>query len=222
MVVLQTLEGYFRSHPPNRERIAQIQQLIASEHWPTNQQQKPLAVAYLLVTDEAARYLASDQLDKAMATARKALAAKPGYPPALKIVGDVDFEKADFAGASAMYGQSLRLDPKRAHLTTRYATALSASLPAQQALAQYSELANDAPALRDAPWFAVEEAGLKLMTGDVTVVKALAQQLTKAENADAPLSQGRLGSWYYRFGDPQSAADLIGLSVEQLPQVKWL
>src|SRR5271157_5388716 len=44
VVVLQTLEGYFRSHPPNRERIAQIQQLIASEHWPTNQQQKPLTV----------------------------------------------------------------------------------------------------------------------------------------------------------------------------------
>ncbi|HME34475.1 MAG TPA: M48 family metalloprotease [Candidatus Sulfotelmatobacter sp.] len=221
VVVLQTLDGYFRSHPPNRERIAQIQQLIASEHWPADPQ-KPLAVAYLLVTNEAARYLAADQLDKAMASARKALAAKPDYPPALKIAGDVDFDKADFAGASAMYGQSLRLDPKQEHLTAHYATALSASLQAQQALARYSELPNTAPELRDAPWFVVEQAGLKLMTGDVTVAKALAQQLTKVENAAAPLLQGRLGWWYYRFGDLQNAADLIGLSVEQRPQVKWL
>ena len=222
VIVLQTLEGYFRSHPPNRERIAQIQQLIASEHWPADQQQRPLAVAYLLVTDEAARYLAADQLDKAMDAARKALAAKPHYPPALKIVGDVDFDKADFAGASAMYGQTLQLDPKQAHVAAGYATALSASLPAQQALAQYSELPNAAPALRDAPWFVVEQTGLKLMTGDMTAAKALAQQLSKEENADAPLLQGRLGWWYYRFGDLQSAADLIGLSVEQRPQVKWL
>lgn len=222
VVVLQALEGYFHSHPPNRERIAQIQQLIASEHWSADQQQKPLAVAYLLITDEAARYLAADRLDKAMASARKALEAKPDYPPALKIVGDVDFERADFAGASAIYGEWLRLDPKQAHLTGRYATALSASLPAQQALAQYSELPNAAPAVRDAPWFVVEQAGLKLMTGDMTAAKALAQQLIKAENADAPLLQGRLGWWYHRFGDLQSAADLSELSVEQRPQVKWL
>ena len=52
VVVLQTLEEYFRSHPPEQERIAQIQQLIAAEHWP-DQKQRPLEVAYLLRADEA-------------------------------------------------------------------------------------------------------------------------------------------------------------------------
>ncbi len=28
-----TLDGYFRSHPPDSERIAQIQGMISSEHW---------------------------------------------------------------------------------------------------------------------------------------------------------------------------------------------
>jgi predicted Zn-dependent protease len=33
-VSLQTLEGYFQSHPPAAERKAQIESLIRSEHWP--------------------------------------------------------------------------------------------------------------------------------------------------------------------------------------------
>ena len=33
-VSLQTLEGYFQSHPPAAERKAQIENLIRSEHWP--------------------------------------------------------------------------------------------------------------------------------------------------------------------------------------------
>jgi predicted Zn-dependent protease len=34
---LETLAGYFRSHPPSAERADQIQQLIRSQHWPTPQ-----------------------------------------------------------------------------------------------------------------------------------------------------------------------------------------
>jgi predicted Zn-dependent protease len=33
-VSLQTLEGYFQSHPPAAERKVQIESLIRSEHWP--------------------------------------------------------------------------------------------------------------------------------------------------------------------------------------------
>lgn len=44
IVVVQTLQQYFRSHPPNSERIAQIERLITAEHWPANQPQKPLQV----------------------------------------------------------------------------------------------------------------------------------------------------------------------------------
>lgn len=32
---LETLVGYFRSHPPSEERADQIQRLIRSQHWPT-------------------------------------------------------------------------------------------------------------------------------------------------------------------------------------------
>ncbi len=221
VVVLKTLEGYFRSHPPESERIAQMERLIAAEHWPTDQQQKTLAVAYLLITDRAERYFASDHLDKALDAAKKALAAKPDYPPALLTVARVDFEKADFAAAAETFGGVLRLDPKQDQIAVMYATALSASLSPQEALSRFIDLASATSSL-GMPWYAEEQAGVKLMTGDTAAAKSLALQLSKSEDADAPILLGRLGWWYYRFGDLTTASDLIGQAVEQRSQIDWL
>jgi len=222
VVVLQTLEGYFRSHPPEAERIAQMEQLIAAENWPANQQQKTLAVGYLLITDQARNYFALEQLEKARASAEKALAMKPDYLPALLVVADVDFEKADFAGAAEMYGRALRLDPKQDQASVLYASALSASLPAKEALARYTETAEAMPELRERSWFAEEQAGLKLMTGDAAAARSLAQQMRSSDVEAAPILLGKLGWWFYRFGDLTTAAELIGQAVEQRPQIAWL
>ena len=43
-VALDTLEGYFRSHPPTAERIEQIKKLIAEEHWEHAAKERPLAI----------------------------------------------------------------------------------------------------------------------------------------------------------------------------------
>ena len=45
-LAIQSLEGYFRSHPPTSERIAQLQRLIAAEHWQNLQTQRPFRVEY--------------------------------------------------------------------------------------------------------------------------------------------------------------------------------
>ncbi|HEV2349449.1 MAG TPA: M48 family metalloprotease [Terriglobia bacterium] len=41
---IQTLEGYFRSHPPPQERIEQIRNMIAENHWEKLTNMKPLEV----------------------------------------------------------------------------------------------------------------------------------------------------------------------------------
>lgn len=222
-VVLQTLEGYFRSHPPEQERIAQIERLIVTEHWSKEQKQQALQVAYLLLTDEAAALLDRDEMDKALAKVKAALAMKSDYVPAINVLGDIHFEKADFAAAAQAYRQSLTLDPKQKATAARYATSLAASLPATEAAARYAEWLNAAPpAAPDLDWFMADEVGLKLMAGDAAAAKAFAQSLEKSENVDAPLVQARLGWWYYRANNAQSAADLIGLAVEQRPQISSL
>ena len=222
VVVVQTLEGYFRSHPPEAERIAQMQRLMADEHWPADQKQQTLAVAYLLITDQARSYFAADKLDKALDAANKALAMKPDYLPALLVVGDVDYEKGDFAGAAEMYGRVLRLDAKQDQVTVLYASALSASLPAKEALARFEAAAEAAPELHNRGWFLEELAGLKLMTGDGAAAHSLAGELKSSEAEAAPMLMGRLGWWYYRFGDLNTAADLLGQAVEQRSQLAWL
>jgi predicted Zn-dependent protease len=45
VVVVQSVQEYFRSHPPPEERIYQIERLIGSEHWSSNPPQLPLQVA---------------------------------------------------------------------------------------------------------------------------------------------------------------------------------
>jgi beta-barrel assembly-enhancing protease len=221
VVVLQTLEGYFRSHPPAQERITQLEKLIASQHWPSDQKQKTLAVGYLLLTDQAENDLLADKLDKALATAKKALTAKLDYAPALVVVGAVDFEKGDFASAAEMYGQALRLDPTEDKIAVLYASSLSASTTAPEALARFNEMVGATPSV-NRPWFIEERTGLQLMTGDTTAAKSLAQELAKSDSADAPTQLGRIGWWYYRFGDVTTAAALIGQAVEQRPQISWL
>lgn len=45
-LAIQSLAGYFRSHPQPSERLAQAQEVIAHEHWQDRTQQKPFHVEY--------------------------------------------------------------------------------------------------------------------------------------------------------------------------------
>lgn len=45
-LAIQSLEGYFRSHPVTSERLAQAERLIAAEGWRDRKSQKPFRVEY--------------------------------------------------------------------------------------------------------------------------------------------------------------------------------
>jgi len=45
-LAIQSLTGYFRSHPPPSERLDQINRLIAAEHWEDRTAQKPIPTEY--------------------------------------------------------------------------------------------------------------------------------------------------------------------------------
>ena len=46
-VAIETIKGYFRSHPLPSERVEQIRKLIADEHWGDLTQERDLKVAYI-------------------------------------------------------------------------------------------------------------------------------------------------------------------------------
>jgi len=45
-LAIQSLEGYFRSHPLPSERLDQVERLIAEEHWENRKTQRPFHVEY--------------------------------------------------------------------------------------------------------------------------------------------------------------------------------
>jgi predicted Zn-dependent protease len=45
-LAVQSLEGYFRSHPLNSERLAQAKRVVANEHWQNRTTQIPFRVEY--------------------------------------------------------------------------------------------------------------------------------------------------------------------------------
>ena len=45
-LAIQSLEGYFRSHPVSSERLSQVERLIAEEGWHERKSQKPFRVEY--------------------------------------------------------------------------------------------------------------------------------------------------------------------------------
>jgi len=45
-LAIQSLEGYFRSHPQPSERLAQANRLIAQESWQDRKTQRPFRVEY--------------------------------------------------------------------------------------------------------------------------------------------------------------------------------
>jgi predicted Zn-dependent protease len=58
-VALETLEGYFRSHPQSAERIDQIQKMIAGGQLPDWRNTKPMAFAHFFLTERGWRLLAA-------------------------------------------------------------------------------------------------------------------------------------------------------------------
>ena len=217
VVVLDSLEGYFRSHPPAQERRERIERLIVEERWNPGAQ-RPLAVAYMLRRDQARRLLAAGQTDKARVAAEEALALNPKYPPALNLAGDIDFERADFARAAELYRRSLDIEPGQAEVPTSYAVALAVSRSAADAAEKYDEWMGTAAAGAVPESARVEAAGLKLLAGDPSAAKNLAQNPASSKSGGKPFVEARLGWWYSRAGDQQTGAGLIEAALELRPQ----
>lgn len=129
-VAVQILTGYFRSHPPSVDRVAQIRELIRDEKW-TPGPVTPLAVRYIFLGHKAEDLVAAGRYDKALEAAGTALQLHPGYSPALIAQGKASCAKQDFAKAAAAYKELLdqrrsEADSIRAFADERASAAMNA------------------------------------------------------------------------------------------------
>ena len=119
------LEGYFRSHPPAPERIAQIQGMISAEHWESLTSEQPLEVAYVFMTQRAARALAANNFAAAEAGATRSLSLHADQTDALAILAQAQFGRMDFSAAEASYKQLLKESPTEAATVGEFAFTIS-------------------------------------------------------------------------------------------------
>jgi predicted Zn-dependent protease len=213
-VALQTLEGYFRSHPLPSERIAQVHKMIASEGWPTRSE-RDLAVAYIFWTQRALEALQAKNYPLAQQLAARSLKLQTGQPEAEEVLAQAQFAQADFAGAAESYRKMLGNSASNSVLTEGYALALAAA-DRHQAVAEFRRWvgAIKGEKSRDVD---VELAGLELLGGDSAPAHRLEIELRRGLEDRGPILIGELGWWYYLAGNYENAADLLGIATQLRP-----
>jgi predicted Zn-dependent protease len=220
-IALQTLEGYFRSHPLPSERIAQVQKLIASEGWPTRAE-RDLLVAYIFWTGRGQAALNARKYPQAEQLAARSLKTHPDQPEAWRVLAEAQFAQANFSAAAGSYRNLLEKDPSRRHAVETYALALAAA-DRRSAAGEFRRWLGSVPGEQPRTG-QVELVGLTLLGGDAEAAHKFEEQLRASSDARAPDYLGELAWWYYMAGDYPRAAQLLDQTVQQRPgDVKlWL
>jgi predicted Zn-dependent protease len=222
-VALETLQGYFRSHPPTLERIAQVKKMIASEGWPARPEQD-MEVAYIFLTAKAQSALNEVEYAKAEQLANRSLRMRPDQPAAMRILARAQFAQAKFSESARAYRELAEAKPFDWELVASYALALAAS-DRNNASSEFRQWASG---VKDPKSRAVEveNAGLALLAGGPQEARKLEEELnrsylnevTQSGEQQTPMCLGELGWWHYIGGDYQRAVDLLSEAVQQRPQ----
>ena len=214
-VATDALEGYFRSHPLQSERIAQIQTLIASANWQPHAE-RDLAVAYVFQTNRAAKALDAKAYPQAEQLALRSLQMHAGQDKAFSIMARAQFAQANFASAAANYRKLLELDQANVDAANAYAEALAAA-DRQTAVARFREWMDGLHGSANQD-LQVPAAGLAILAGDASLAKTLVTKAQANQGMDwAPTWLGQLGWWYYLAGDHATALDLSSQAIQLRP-----
>jgi predicted Zn-dependent protease len=223
-VALGTLEGYFRSHPPTPERIAQVQKMIASEGWPARPEHD-LEVGYIFLTAKAESALNEVEYAKAEQLANRSLRIRPDQIAAIRILARAQFAQAKFSESAAAYRKLIEANSFDLNSVSSYAQALAAS-DRTTAPAEFHKWAASVKGQKSRA-LDVEEAGLQLLVGAPQASHKLEEELNRTGSVIEvtqtgeplnPVWLGDLGWWHYLAGDYQKAVDLLSAAVQQRPQ----
>jgi len=213
-VALQTLEGYFRSHPLPSERIAQVQKMIANEGW-TAPPERDLRVAYIFWTARAGNALDAGKYAQAERLANQSLRLRPDQPRAFQVLAGAQFAQANFSGAAAAYRKILESDSSNPQIIASYAQAL-AGADRRSAVAEFRRWTESVTGEKPRE-VELAAAGLGLLAGDPEAAHRLEIELQQIGDVQAPVWKGELGWWHYLKGDYQKSLDLLSEAVQQRP-----
>lgn len=213
-VAMQTLDGYFRSHPLPAERSAQIQKMISSEGWPIKAE-RDLAVAYIFWTERAQAALAANKYADAEQLAARSLKMHIDQENVWEVLAHAQSAQAKFMEAAASYRKLLERNPEKLPAVEAYAIALAAAnrqTGASQFRAWLESMQGEKPRNAEA-----ELVGLSMLGDDLAGGRRYEQQLRLSDDQHAPDYLGTLAWWYYMAGHYEHSAQLFDEVVQQRP-----
>ena len=221
-VAIDTLEGYFRSHPLPSERIDQVRKLIADNNWGGLTHERDLEVAYIFWTERAKEANDEGHHDVAVRLAEHSLEMHPDQSIALRTLGNAQFALANFAESASAFRKVLDLSPSDAELLTSYTDGLMARHTPAESLQEYTAWLNSHPEVMGRSETGLQtrlELGRLTLAakGDAAADKVLFPTVT-ATPADLPSQmRGRYGWWFYQVGEFDAAGKWLQTAVEELP-----
>ncbi|HUK53973.1 MAG TPA: M48 family metalloprotease [Candidatus Binatia bacterium] len=185
-VALETLQGYFRSHPLPEERIAAVQREVGSGPWPAP---RPLEYQYIFLRQQAFSAVRDRRYAAAVTLATRALVLKPDDVAALTALAQARFALKNYPAALENYRDLAALDAVAASEVRSFAVLLASEALKRQDWKTAAELSLHAldfePVSLEA--YLVRIRAL-LNAGDVEAAWETTQQLLKI----APGGQGEL------------------------------
>jgi Peptidase family M48/Tetratricopeptide repeat len=155
-VALDIVLGYFRTHPPTPERIAQVRTMIARQPQLAAAPERPLAVEYIVLAWKALDAVSEEKFAQASALASRALQQHPGHVPAMQALCEADYGLGEHAAAVTLYRKLLESDTAAADAVEKWGEERAEKLPHDRAIALIESLLTVQPSqprlLRLAAW----------------------------------------------------------------------
>jgi predicted Zn-dependent protease len=221
-VPIEALKEYFRSHPPEAERIAEMQKEIAARGWNAGQAQRPFALRTIFVTADARALNQRGEFAKAIEKYREAIQMDKSYLPAREGLATALWRSGDAAAAVTAADDALRIDPGTEPMWLLLARAL-AFADRRTAPARFDAALHKTPRPGEVLLhrLRVTQIGLRVYGGaGAGITLADYENLLSGEQdmqAQAVM-RWRMGRWLYRAGNPEAAMKELEAARQATPE----
>jgi len=222
-VSLDSLDQYFKSHPPANERLAAMQSEISSQGWP-DAPRRPLTIRPIFLTDQAEALNTTGEFAKSITRYKEALALAPNYLRAWHGLAEAAWRSGDASETATAAREAARRgkDIRDWQLLGR-ALSVTEPLKAPDDYSQDMSSAFGDDKKSDSYLAAtVELAGLHLLNGNPSdATQLLRTALTYASTFSAAFRtqmKRELAWWMYRAGKLEDASKVLEDAHQEMPQ----
>jgi len=219
-VPLQALREYFRSHPPEGERIAAFESETAAHRWNVKRDRQPLAIRAIFLAESARELDRRGDFKGSIARYQEALKLDPDYVAAWEGLARANWRSGDAEATVKAVTEALRRNPERPDwrlLARALAVSDRRNAPARfQKLYQTLYLNSGS---KRSVWVELQLAGLEFLNGRRGALDAYHKLLESGlqANMDAEVRR-RMAWWMYRAGKPRDAEKELNAARQRFPQ----